>query len=106
MKHEYLLLIGLVLLLTVDQADLSKVDRERTPWIIVLFHAPWYNTNEAHQGEGDEMMSSMEPLLYDAGVDIVFAGHVHAYERSVLSRFYSYIPGLISVDHFWITVFV
>ncbi|KAL7087900.1 hypothetical protein ACP275_13G096700 [Erythranthe tilingii] len=64
------------------KADLSKVDRERTPWILVLFHVPWYNTNEAHQGEGDEMMSAMEPLLYAAGVDVVFAGHVHAYERS------------------------
>lgn len=29
------------------------------------------------------MMAAMEPLLYTAGVDIVLAGHVHAYERSV-----------------------
>ncbi|CAA3021661.1 purple acid phosphatase 18-like [Olea europaea subsp. europaea] len=64
------------------KADLSKVDRERTPWLVVLFHVPWYNSNNAHQGEGDEMMAAMEPLLYAAGVDIVFAGHVHAYERS------------------------
>lgn len=64
------------------EADLSKVDRSRTPWLIVLFHVPWYNSNYAHQGEGDGMMQAMEPLLYAAGVDIVFAGHVHAYERS------------------------
>uniref|UniRef100_A0A0C9QL22 Purple acid phosphatase n=1 Tax=Wollemia nobilis TaxID=56998 RepID=A0A0C9QL22_9CONI len=64
------------------QADLSRVDRMRTPWLIVVFHAPWYNSNLAHQGEGDDMMESMEPLLYDAKVDIVLAGHVHAYERS------------------------
>lgn len=64
------------------KADLSKVDRKRTPWILVLFHVPWYNSNKAHQGEGDDMMAAMEPLLYGAGVDIVFAGHVHAYERS------------------------
>lgn len=44
---------------------------------------PWYNSNEAHQGEGDDMMAAMEPLLHAAGVDVVFAGHVHAYERSV-----------------------
>lgn len=44
---------------------------------------PWYNSNEAHQGEADDMMTSMEPLLYAAGADIVFAGHVHAYERTV-----------------------
>lgn len=64
------------------KADLSKVDRKRTPWLVVLFHVPWYNSNTAHQGEGDAMMSAMEPLLYAAGVDIVFSGHVHAYERT------------------------
>ncbi|KAF5781551.1 putative Acid phosphatase [Helianthus annuus] len=64
------------------KADLSTVDRKKTPWLLALFHVPWYNSNHAHQGEGDEMMQVMEPLLYAAGVDIVFAGHVHAYERS------------------------
>ncbi|GLJ46489.1 hypothetical protein SUGI_0979710 [Cryptomeria japonica] len=62
--------------------DLSRVDRVKTPWLIVLFHAPWYNSNTAHQCEGDDMMAAMESLLYDANVDIVLAGHVHAYERS------------------------
>ncbi|XP_057464308.1 purple acid phosphatase 18-like [Actinidia eriantha] len=64
------------------KADLLKVDRKRTPWLLVLFHVPWYNSNRAHQGEGDNMKEAMESLLYAAGVDIVFAGHVHAYERS------------------------
>ncbi|CAK9175508.1 unnamed protein product [Ilex paraguariensis] len=64
------------------KADLLKVDRKRTPWLVVLFHVPWYNSNEAHQGEGDEMMATMEPLLHAAGVDIMLAGHVHAYERT------------------------
>lgn len=49
----------------------------------MLFHVPWYNSNKAHQGEGDRMMETLEPLLYAANVDLVFAGHVHAYERSV-----------------------
>lgn len=64
------------------KADLAKIDRKRTPWLIVLMHVPWYNSNWAHQGEGDSMMSAMEPLLYAAHVDIMIAGHVHAYERS------------------------
>lgn len=64
------------------KADILKVDRERTPWLLVLFHVPWYNSNTAHQREGDRMMAVMEPLLYAAGADIVLAGHVHAYERS------------------------
>jgi len=68
------------------QADLSRVNKTRTPWIIVLFHVPWYNSNAAHQGEGNDMRAAMEPLLYAAKVDIAFAGHVHAYER--FSRVY------------------
>lgn len=65
------------------QSDLANIDRVKTPWVIVLLHAPWYNTNEAHQGEGESMRQAMEHLLYDARVDLVFAGHVHAYERFV-----------------------
>ncbi|KAK4432550.1 Purple acid phosphatase 22 [Sesamum alatum] len=63
------------------QSDLSKVDRVRTPWIFVLFHTPWYNSNRAHRGEGERMRKAMERTLYEARVDVVFAGHVHAYER-------------------------
>ncbi|KAK3445590.1 hypothetical protein EUGRSUZ_A01510 [Eucalyptus grandis] len=65
------------------QTALGKVDRTRTPWIAVLIHAPWYNSNTAHQGEEESigMKASMEGLLYQGRVDVVFAGHVHAYER-------------------------
>lgn len=60
-----------------------KVDRSRTPWVIVVLHAPWYNTNHAHQGNGDDMKLALEQMLYEAHVDILVAGHVHAYERTV-----------------------
>ena len=111
------------------------VDRGRTPWVIVVMHAPWYNSNYAHQvpaarlpcivwcgvaahgaacrcealgparraararwlapraasgaaataappgyrpclvqGEGEPMREAMEALLYEHGVDFVFAG--------------------------------
>ncbi|XWS43432.1 hypothetical protein CRYUN_Cryun16bG0103100 [Craigia yunnanensis] len=65
------------------QTDLGKINRGKTPWIVTIIHAPWYNTNTAHQGapESDLMKKSMEGLLYNARVDFVFAGHVHAYER-------------------------
>jgi hypothetical protein len=67
------------------QADLAKVDRAKTPWLIAMLHAPWYNSNTAHQGEREsvDMMAAMETLLYQQNVDILFAGHVHAYERSL-----------------------
>nr|CAB3489103.1 unnamed protein product [Digitaria exilis] len=63
--------------------DLAAVAGRSTPpaFVVALVHAPWYNSNEAHQGEGDAMRAAMEELLYGARVDAVFAGHVHAYER-------------------------
>lgn len=63
--------------------DLAKADKSKTPWTIALIHAPWYNSNSAHKGEGESMRLAMEEMLYNAGVDIVYAGHVHAYERFV-----------------------
>lgn len=63
------------------QKDLAAVDRRVTPWIFAVLHAPWYNSNEAHQHEGWPMRAAMEDALYRAGVSAVFAGHVHAYER-------------------------
>lgn len=69
------------------EADLRSVDRQRTPWLVAALHAPWFNSNSHHQGEGEprEFAVHAEPLLIAAGADIVFAGHVHAYERSLPS---------------------
>jgi UDP-2,3-diacylglucosamine pyrophosphatase LpxH len=78
----------ILFLCCVSQADLAKVDRAKTPWLIAMLHAPWYNSNTAHQGEKEsvDMMAAMETLLYQHNVDILFAGHVHAYERNVLTE--------------------
>lgn len=63
--------------------EFKKVDREETPWLIVLMHAPIYNSNEAHYMEGESMRAEFESWFVHYKVDVVFAGHVHAYERSV-----------------------
>ncbi|KAJ8755438.1 hypothetical protein K2173_019236 [Erythroxylum novogranatense] len=68
--------------------DLAKVDRKVTPWLVATWHAPWYSTYTAHYREAECMRVAMEKLLYKHGVDIVFNGHVHAYERS--NRVYNY----------------
>ena len=43
-------------------ADLAKVDRSTTPWLIVMIHAPWYNSNTAHQGDGEDMRVALEQV--------------------------------------------
>jgi len=63
------------------EADLASTDREATPWVLIMMHAPWYNSNTAHVGEAELMRRAMEPLFYAHGVDVVLSGHVHAYER-------------------------
>ena len=63
--------------------EFKKVDREETPWLIVLMHVPIYNSNEAHYMEGESMRAEFESWFVHYKVDVVFAGHVHAYERSV-----------------------
>ncbi|KAK3259386.1 hypothetical protein CYMTET_31614 [Cymbomonas tetramitiformis] len=64
------------------QGALAAIDRKLTPWVFVGLHAPWYNSNKVHHGEGEGMRKAMEKMLYDAGVDVVFSGHVHSYERT------------------------
>jgi hypothetical protein len=62
--------------------DLASIDKSKTPWIIVSLHAPWYNSNDAHQGDGEYMRLELEDRLVKAGVSAIFTGHVHAFERS------------------------
>ncbi|XP_037469951.1 phosphoenolpyruvate phosphatase-like [Triticum dicoccoides] len=62
--------------------ELKRVDREETPWLIVLMHVPMYSSNDAHYMEGESMRVAFEEWFIKYDVDLVFAGHVHAYERS------------------------
>lgn len=64
--------------------DISSIDRLKTPWVIVVMHCPWYSSNKAHQAETQAvlMREHMEVLFLQHGVNLVFTGHVHAYERT------------------------
>eukprot|EP00449_Zooxanthella_nutricula_P019522 CAMPEP_0198555494 /NCGR_PEP_ID=MMETSP1462-20131121/84830_1 /TAXON_ID=1333877 /ORGANISM="Brandtodinium nutriculum, Strain RCC3387" /LENGTH=289 /DNA_ID=CAMNT_0044286223 /DNA_START=71 /DNA_END=937 /DNA_ORIENTATION=- len=61
---------------------LARVNRTRTPWVVVQFHTPWYNSCDHHYEEGYKARVDQEALLYSYGVDLAFNGHVHSYERT------------------------
>lgn len=77
------------------QADLAGVNRSVTPWVVVAFHQPYVNSNTAHSisTEGYPMQEAIEDVLYENGVDLVFSGHVHAYERSCEVYQYKCVAG-------------
>ncbi|KAK6634052.1 hypothetical protein RUM44_004660 [Polyplax serrata] len=77
------------------QHDLTVAfkNRHNRPWIIVLQHRPFYcssDTNEDCSHKRSILKTcyinnneyGLEDLYYRNGVDIIFAGHMHYYERS------------------------
>ncbi|KAK4993090.1 hypothetical protein LTR66_006095 [Elasticomyces elasticus] len=63
--------------------DLAAVNRTETPWIIVAGHRPWYISvaNDTHD-VCTMCKDVFEPLFLAHSVDLVFSGHVHAYQRN------------------------
>lgn len=49
-------------------------------WKICYFHHPLYSSAKYH-GSSLDLRQSLEPLFIKYGVDVVFAGHEHVYER-------------------------
>jgi hypothetical protein len=49
-------------------------------WKIPFFHHPLYSSGEKH-GSDTALREQLEPLFVKYGVDVVFAGHEHFYER-------------------------
>lgn len=58
--------------------DLEKATT--ATWRFVLFHHPGFNSSRAHYE--DQQMRLLSPIFEKGNVDIVFAGHVHNYQRS------------------------
>lgn len=61
--------------------DLMAVDRERTPWIFVVHHRPFYTCRSTH-APYTEAQVAWQPVFDEFAVDMVFTGHNHVYERS------------------------
>lgn len=49
-------------------------------WKICFFHHPLYSSGKKH-GSDTDLRALLEPVFVKYGVDVVFAGHEHVYER-------------------------
>jgi hypothetical protein len=67
-----------------DPQQLDWLERELRAsdarWKIAFFHHPIYSSGDKHGSEVD-LRLLVEPLFIKHGVDVVFAGHEHFYER-------------------------
>jgi predicted phosphodiesterase len=67
-----------------DKLQLDWIDQaleaSGSEWKIAYFHHPLYSTGRAH-GPSLDLRSALEPLFVKHGVDVVFNGHEHFYQR-------------------------
>jgi len=67
-----------------DRKQLDWFERaikdSKSDWKMAYFHHPLYSSGEAHGSEVD-LRTVLEPLFTKYGMDVVFAGHEHFYER-------------------------
>ncbi|MBY0547935.1 MAG: metallophosphoesterase [Candidatus Obscuribacterales bacterium] len=65
------------------EEDLKKA--AKCKWRFVAMHQPAFHSGNSHAHE--QQMRAVAPLMEKYGVDIVFAGHVHNYQRSYPLKF-------------------
>jgi predicted phosphodiesterase len=67
-----------------DRPQIAWLTREleisNQRWKVAFFHHPIYSSGARHGSEVD-LRAILEPLFLRHGVDVVFAGHEHFYER-------------------------
>ena len=67
-----------------DKKQLDWLEKELqgagSDWKICFFHHPLYSSGKKH-GPSEELRTVLEPLFVKHGVDVVFQGHEHFYER-------------------------
>src|SRR5581483_2392701 len=68
----------------VDDKQLMWLDQQLSTsgsdWKICFFHHPPYSSGEAH-GSDTTLRDQLEPIFVKYGVNVVFTGHEHFYER-------------------------
>ena len=63
------------------EADLGKVDRNLTPWVVFVTHRPVFCSAKGEFGQHAGEQALLEPVFLKYGVDLVIVGHMHIYER-------------------------
>jgi predicted phosphodiesterase len=67
-----------------DPTQLSWVEenlqKSKAKWKIAYFHHPLYSNGRSH-GPDLDLRSRLGPLFREYGVNVVFSGHEHVYER-------------------------
>jgi predicted phosphodiesterase len=58
----------------------KELQNSGSDWKICYFHHPLYSSGATH-GSATELRLLLEPLFVKYGVQVVFAGHEHVYER-------------------------
>ena len=58
----------------------NKLANDTSDWKIAFFHHPPYSSGGAH-GSDTKLREVVEPIFLKYGIDVVFAGHEHFYER-------------------------
>lgn len=71
--------------------DLQNID-ENIKFVIAIFHHPPFSTGP-HTEDEKGLRQTIVPLFEQYGVDIVFNGHDHDYERSLYHNIYYIVTG-------------
>jgi len=73
------------------EADLAGIN-DSIQFIVAIFHHPPYSTGQ-HDEDEQGLRETWVPLFEQYGVDIVFNGHDHDYERSYCGGIYYIVAG-------------